>query len=316
MKGPFWFCVSRLADRLGDPTDRQVYLLNMTARCGSTLVSQMVASGAGDTTRVMSEPWGFVHLHGLYIQGRLCGMENYKRLLRSAMRIQCKPENKRPELERIFLKMNNFAGSQFPLLKKLFPKFDQLFITRHPRASFASYMKLVKKWAPALWYWTGNRRRFFMTHMSVAYKAPYWWDLLRQMQADAMLPGAPLPPITAAFSLAAGVDGYLRTSDHYEKAILFEDLKEDPAKVMSDLFRVIGVSQERVPRALEALKEDSQQGQFGGRGGVSANPGEYKAFEDTLKLLGSPLSLDMKQEDLKDLICPDKIISYKPVPVS
>ena len=100
-------------------------LLNMTARCGSTLVSQMVTRGASSDTRVMSEPWGFVHLHGLYIQGKKSFSE-HRQLLRSAMRLQCKPERSRPHLKRIFLKMNNYAGPLFPLLKELFPDTKQV----------------------------------------------------------------------------------------------------------------------------------------------------------------------------------------------
>ena len=68
--------------QLGDPKDREMTFINMTTRCGSTLLSCMLARVP--RVRVMSEPWSFVHSHGLLIQvsqetnseGKNC-LENY-----------------------------------------------------------------------------------------------------------------------------------------------------------------------------------------------------------------------------------------------
>ncbi len=84
----------RLAAEVGDPQEdgRKLTFVNMTARCGSTLLSQMMSRVP--KVRTMSEPWTLVHLHGHYVN-RLIALAEYKRLLRSAIRLQCKKEHKR-----------------------------------------------------------------------------------------------------------------------------------------------------------------------------------------------------------------------------
>ena len=47
--------LNRLASEVGDPVDRRLTLVNMTARCGSTLLGQMVSRVP--RTRAISEPW-------------------------------------------------------------------------------------------------------------------------------------------------------------------------------------------------------------------------------------------------------------------
>ncbi len=91
----------------------------------------------------MSEPWAFTHLNGLYCQGLLSSEAEYHRLLRSALRVQCKPE-KDTEITHILLKMNNWATGQFPILKRFFPDVTQMFITRHLRPSLLSYVKVMQ----------------------------------------------------------------------------------------------------------------------------------------------------------------------------
>ena len=45
----------------------KVTFVNMTARCGSTLLGQMISRTP--KAFVMSEPWAWMHLHGHYIGG-------------------------------------------------------------------------------------------------------------------------------------------------------------------------------------------------------------------------------------------------------
>ncbi len=60
----------RLADQLGDPDGRvPVSALGMTARCGSTLLSQMLNRVPG--TRSISEPMATVNVYQLRYQGKI-----------------------------------------------------------------------------------------------------------------------------------------------------------------------------------------------------------------------------------------------------
>ena len=48
--------------------------------------------------------------------------------------------------------------------------------------------------------------------------------------------------------------------------VLYEDLTEDAEREARKVFKLLGLSTEHMPTALEALKEDSQKGTFGPRG--------------------------------------------------
>ncbi len=64
----------RLAEELGDP-NVSVSIFGMTARCGSTLISQIL--NRVPNTRSMSEPWVFTHAYVMYNKG-LIDMEEYR----------------------------------------------------------------------------------------------------------------------------------------------------------------------------------------------------------------------------------------------
>lgn len=130
----------RLASEVGDPTDRKITFVNMTARCGSTLLSQMMSRVP--KVRAMSEPWIFLHLHGHYRTNKIT-MDEYKRLIQSSVRLQCKKEHKK-EVDQIFIKMTSMMSPQFPILKELYPNAKFIFNTRHWKPSLSSFMQIVK----------------------------------------------------------------------------------------------------------------------------------------------------------------------------
>ena len=129
---------NRLAAEIGDPQDRRVTFVNMTARCGSTLLTQVMAHTP--KTRSMSEPWSFVHIHRHFRCG-LISMPEYKRLVRSVVRLLCKREHGR-EVEHIFMKTTTAMSPVFPMLKELFPDAKFIFNTRNFKPTFESMMQL------------------------------------------------------------------------------------------------------------------------------------------------------------------------------
>ena len=144
------YSFNRLAVEVGDPSDRRLTFVNMTARCGSTLLSQMISRT--DKVRTMSEPWSLVHVHGLFNTKKI-SMPEYKRLLRSVVRLQCKRERGR-DVEHIFIKTTMFMAPAFPLLMEMFPKAKYIFNTRQWVPSVESYMQLAQ-FMPLLVYYTG-----------------------------------------------------------------------------------------------------------------------------------------------------------------
>ena len=152
---------NRLAAEVGDPTDRKVTFVNMTARCGSTLLGQMISRTP--KAFVMSEPWAWMHIHGHYI-GNDISMAEYKRLLRSAVRLQCKREKNR-DVEHIFIKTVMYMSPAFPMLREMFPKAKFIFNTRGYKSTIESMMQLVK-FQPFLVTYTGA---FFWVRLNHAH---------------------------------------------------------------------------------------------------------------------------------------------------
>ena len=142
---------NRLASELGDPENKKLTFVNMTARCGSTLLSQMISRTPKCHT--MSEPWSFVHIHGHYNQG-LISLAEYQRLLRSTVRLLCKPEKKR-DVQHIFIKTTALMSPSFPMLKEMFPRAKYIFNTRRFKPTVESIMQLTHG-LPALFNYCGG----------------------------------------------------------------------------------------------------------------------------------------------------------------
>ena len=141
---------NRLGAEIGDPKNVKMTFVNMTARCGSTLLSQMISRTP--KTKVMSEPWCLVHIHG-HFNKRLISLPEYKRLLRNLVRLQCKPEQGQ-DVNHIFIKTTMLMSPAFPMLKELFPKAKYIFNTRRFKQSLESSMQLFKG-TPPLFNYTG-----------------------------------------------------------------------------------------------------------------------------------------------------------------
>ena len=129
---------NRLAAEMGDLKGNKVTFVNMTARCGSTLLNQIMSKIP--KTRSMSEPWVLVHIHRHFCCG-LFSMAEYKRLARSAVRLLCK-RGVSQDIEHIFMKNTNQHSPMFPTLKELFPNAKFIFNTRNFKATFESMMQL------------------------------------------------------------------------------------------------------------------------------------------------------------------------------
>ena len=141
---------NRLGAEVGDPTGRRITFVNMTARCGSTLLGQMISRTP--KSRTMSEPWSLVHIHG-HVNQRLISMSEYKRLLRNVVRLLCKPEHNR-DFEHIFIKTTFIMSPAFPLLKEMFPHAKYIFNTRRFKPSLESAMQ-VTEGMPSLFIYSG-----------------------------------------------------------------------------------------------------------------------------------------------------------------
>ena len=129
----------RLAAEVGDPIDRKVTFINMTARCGSTLLCQM--TNTVPRVRTISEPWCFNHLHWHYVGGRI-EHGDFRRLVRSCMRLVLKREND-TEIDHVLIKICALACPIFPMLSEMYPDANYMFNTRLLKGTMGSYAQIV-----------------------------------------------------------------------------------------------------------------------------------------------------------------------------
>ena len=154
---------NRLAAEIEDLKENKVTFVNMTARCGSTLLSQIMSKIP--KTRSMSEPWALVHIHRHFRCG-LISMPEYKRLARSAVRLLCK-RGVSQDIKHIFMKNTNQHSPMFPTLKELFPNAKFIFNTRNFKATFESLMQLGLG-VPLITFLSGKQfwvRMILVTHI-------------------------------------------------------------------------------------------------------------------------------------------------------
>ena len=85
--------------------------------------------------------------------------------------------------------------------------------------------------------------------------------------------------------------------------VLYEDILEDPKDVCKRLLEVCEVPLDYVPRAMEALKTDSQRGTFGKRGDKPKASQEALDQADIIFAeCGLPIRNDMEVEEFRNLI--------------
>ena len=132
---------NQLAEEIGPAfnPDKKLTFVNMTARCGSTLLGQIMARTP--KTCVLSEPWALVHVNYLLNQN-LISETDFQTMLRNIVWILCNWEHNK-DIDHIFIKTTICMAPAFPLLKKMFPRAKFVFNTRNFQSSSESYMQLI-----------------------------------------------------------------------------------------------------------------------------------------------------------------------------
>ena len=85
--------------------------------------------------------------------------------------------------------------------------------------------------------------------------------------------------------------------------VLYEDIITDPEDVCKKILKVCRVPLEYVPKAMEALKTDSQMGTFGKRGDKPrASQSALDHADKVFAECGLPIKSDMEVEEFRKLI--------------
>ncbi len=288
----------RLAEEVGDPKV-PVGMVHMTARCGSTLLTQMIYRVPG--TRAITECWSIHNLYDLLCRSHVTG-EEYRRLLRSALRLHCNNSHPEEQIERVFMKMTIMNAPQFKDIAELFPQFKFIFNTRHPVPSLKSHIQaFVDVQTEDLYYRLGIHWRDVMAMGLFFPRTPKYQTLLAQYSSW----WPPHDPLEAGGLLyyAPSLACYFENKDMYHQVILYEDISEDPETEPGKMLRIMGVQEELIQGAvLGALEKDSQNATFGkwkkGRTNV-LSPDILRRTDEVMADCGIPIRHDMSVEEFK-----------------
>ncbi len=283
----------RLGDELGDPKV-PVCLVNMTARCGSTLVSQIM-------TRVpnvcsMSEPWAMAQLNTLF-RMRCFNWDETRKLIQTCMRLHCKVEPD-SSVERIVIKMTPSTSPMFVALHELFPQFDFLFNTRHPKPSINSILKAVKSTKEKSLYLRLNFSAFDFIYNMVP--LPYTDKYTRMLESFVAILMKYSQDEMLSLVWGGVMVNYLENKEIYKHVVLYENLTGSPEEETKKLFGLLNIPEEYVPGALEALGHDSQKNTFTRREEKLLVPEEtWNKIDNVLAELSVGVSCKMSLDELK-----------------
>ncbi len=283
----------RLGDELGDPKV-PVCLINMTARCGSTLISQMMMRVP--KVRSMSEPWAMMQLNN-HFRKRWFNWDETRKLIQTCMRLHCKVEPG-SDVERIVIKMTPSTSPMFVALAELFPKFDLVFNTRHPKPSILSLHKLATHTTSRSLYL--SLKLYLTEFLYNFFPLPYTDEYAAMLESIVRLLARYSKEDAYALVWGSVFLTYTEARHIYKHVVLYENLVSSPEEEAKKLFTVLNMSHKHVPAALEALEQDSQQGTFGRREEKDPLPPEmWKRLDEVFSSLNLRLSIDMSLEDFK-----------------
>ncbi len=285
---------NQLADELGDP-NVDVSLVHMTARCGSTLISQMM--NRVPNTRSMSEPWALARLSERYNRG-CYSWDAYTKLVQSFMRLQCKVEPG-SNIRRIVIKLTPMCSVLHEMLDEMFPSFNVVFNTRHPGTSLPSMMKVLRSVDDSLYAKSGLMWNYLAYLLTYPYKEKYL-QIFRNMNKW-------IKPMTYQEKFvcyyASSFAAFLEAKHVYKYVLTYERLQANPDKEVENLFKVMKVPLEHKSKAMKALERDAQDKKFGERGEtIKIDEKIWKNIDGVLVQFYTGLRRDMTMEEFEELL--------------
>ena len=144
---------------------------------------------------------------------------------------------------------------------------------------------------------------FWYTHLPFPCHEAKWWDIVQEWR-DKPRKTNEIEETQIVLAIAGQMAEYFETKHLYEKKLIFEDLTANPAKEIGDVFDVMGLDKVHIPKALTALKSDSQSGTFGpmGTGHISVTEEKFEECDKILKELEVPISNAMSLDEFRKAI--------------
>lgn len=269
--------VHRLAEHLGDPHARLVLVSN-TARCGSTLLCQMFEQTG--QCMALSEP---DFLRSVESCRRQLGDKETRRLMRSAIRLQCKPINNR-SIDAYVIKSMSQHVDCVPMFVELFPASKQLFMYRDGVAVTRSVLKLLKVipgfkeiMTMVVSSWVPKPLRSFLFNL-----IGFPIELQDLIVSDFTL-------AVTMWALTCRTYSRLRSDGYSFSALRYEHLLADPERSFRAILETCELPVDWAEQGVKALQRDSQRGSVISRQVLAAVRGIDKEFDDRGWLLADAI---------------------------
>ena len=270
---------------------RDLIMIHNTARCGSTLLCQMFSNLP--ETRVMSEPWAFMHSHRMFKMKQLDERE-FEKLTEAMIKIQVKPQL---GVKRNVVKLSLLNSPLIPIIKHQFPTTKLMFITRHIEASMESFERVLSVIPDPL---PSEKGDFWFFYLPFPYEDKAG-KALEERYVNQRKTLANIYQLSMGYGGALKV--YLENMELYCHALLYEDLVKDPKIKAQAMLEDLKIPVDQVLLALEGLKSDSQHDMFTSVPKTKIlNDDDWKISDSLQSQLGLPIKKDMTVEQLRFLI--------------
>jgi hypothetical protein len=255
---PNW-AFKKLADEIGDPKAEVTFLAN-TGRCGSTILSQMFEACPGVLS--LSEPDAFTNFDVLK---REIPEEEYKSLLRSSVRLLCKPQTK-TNINYVLIKTRSESVRHVPAISELFPSINILFMYRDRmetvRSMDQAFSAILVYWLLYIFQAFSVLRKLFPKQVA---RCRYFCfgddESTAWMRSSDKLSSS----LTIFYYLCMHHCWVIRKYYGFQEegidipAVKYEDVIKNPARACKVVFNYCGLPEGSIPKAIKAMEKDSQR---------------------------------------------------------
>ena len=230
-------------------------IVTNSARCGSTLLCQMLDQLSD--TRVISEPWALVYAHMLKNKGQDPGNDVLKAVLRLQMRKTPGSTDKR-----VVVKLPMFCCPLIPFIASASPSTYLMFLTRNPKESCGSSLKVMEFYDGNL-YEKFDSRNFWFSCLAVPHDNDFYRKLYQKYLKKSKSEHTSFS-LCVALSYVSSIACYDISRSSFDHVLTYENLIKDPDREMQELNDKLGMvaPKSQLTKAKTALKRDSQKNMF------------------------------------------------------
>ena len=284
-------------EKIGDPKVK-VTLIQMTSRCGSTLLTQIL--GRVPRVQAWSEPNALCYMQTMRNNGSLPDHQ-IDRLLKNTFRVLCQRNNS--NVDHLVMKLNPICNGLVPDILKEFPRTKVIFNTRNMRASLKSLLELKARITQSAIMPKTIVSFYDWISYCAFYKEErdFWKKLQAKYGIHKFGIGRKKDLETWVFHFCLWYSSFFWIKNHAVKVVFYEDLVKDFRKEMGEIFDLLEIPQQHLDHALTATANDSQRDTLGKRPNLTATfiPTEEEFIDKLLMKAKLPFRFNDSCDQMK-----------------